>query len=174
MNVRTLFKFGLFALAAIMLSSAGAAAKSVYIPLGAANQVAEIDAGSLTVSRLFGPVENPHGLVITPDGRYLFAASIMEKPVTADQMNERPQGISDAEHKAHHAPNASASPAPPKSLSFITRINTRTGEIERRINVEKFTHHVAVTPDGARVIGVQSGASRIVVIDAKAALVLRY
>lgn len=174
MEVKTLFRFGLFALAAIMLASAGVAAKSVYIPLGVANQVAEIDAGSLTVSRLFGPVENPHGLAITPDGRYLFAASMMEKTVTADQQNDRPQRVSEAEHKAHHAPNASASSAPPKSLSFITRINTRTGEIERRIDVEKFTHHVAVTPDGARVIGVQSGASRIVVIDVETSRVLRY
>ena len=52
------------------------AAPTVYIPLGTANSVIAVDAANDTISQTYTGVDNPHGLVATPDGDYLIAGSL--------------------------------------------------------------------------------------------------
>ena len=146
----------------------------IYAPLGAANKIAEIDPKSLTVTRLIGPLDNPHGLAVTPDGKTLFAGSVAERVADGAKPESRPEGVSEEDHAAHHGGEKAAPQAPPRSYSFIARVDVASGKVTHRIDVEKFTHHVAVTPDGRWVIGVQSGAGRIVVVDSRTNQVNRY
>jgi YVTN family beta-propeller protein len=164
----------LTALAVLLLPAWAIAANPVYVPLGDANRIARIDGSGTRIDKLFEVPDNPHGLAISPDGRTLYAASLLEQVATAEPKAERPQGVAEAEHTTHHGGMAAMPSATPRSYSFITRMDAASGEIARRIDVEKFTHHVTVTPDGSRVIGVQSGAGRIVVIDTATNTVLRY
>lgn len=59
------------------------AAPTVYIPLGSANKVIAVDAATNEISAEYTGVENPHGLVVTPDGEYLVAGSVQETPAPA-------------------------------------------------------------------------------------------
>ena len=57
------------------------ASPTVYIPLGTGNQVIQVDAATDTITASYSGVENPHGLVATPDGEYLVAGSLNETPL---------------------------------------------------------------------------------------------
>lgn len=163
-----------------------ASAQVVFAPLGDSNQIARIDMKTGAIQKLYDKLENPHGLAASPDGHFLFAASLLEKIEGAGSGNEgkegkesmeamaRPEGVSEADHAAHHGGAVQQKSATPKTFSFITKLDAATGKILSRIDVGKFTHHVTVSPDGAYVIGVQSGAGRIVVIDTRTDKVLRY
>lgn len=174
MNLRQLTGRTLLAVLTVLSPFLALAADPVYVPLGDANQVLRLEGNGPRIAKVFGSLDNPHGLAISPDGRTLYAASMLEQVASADAKAERPAGVSEAEHNAHHGGMAAMPNVAPKTFSFITRINAATGEIERRIDVKKFTHHLTVMPDGSRVIGVQSSAGRIVVIDAVTDKVLRY
>lgn len=159
----------------LWITPAIARPSSVFIPLGDTNQIARVNAEDKRIEALYGPVDNTHGVAITPDGKALYAASLLEQVATADPAAERKQGVSESEHAAHHGGKASGvSSTAPRTLSFITRLDAKTGKIERRIDVQRFTHHLTMMPDGGQVIGVQSGAGQIVVIDAHTDKVLRY
>ena len=149
----------------------GAWASNFYVPLGAAGQVAEIDSDSYRIKRLIGGFANAHGLGISTDGKFLYVGSLVE---STEANPSRPVGVSEADHAAHHGGGSGSAASKNNSVSFITRVEIQKGTVAKRINVERFTHHVAVTPDGAHVIGVQSGAQRIVVIDARTDKVVRY
>lgn len=156
--------------ATLIATALPAAAGTLYVPLGDANRIAHLDAATADARVVqWGPVENVHGLALTPDGRTLYAGSQTEQPVVGSE-SSRPQGVSSDDHAAHHRPSVASG----ATYSFITRLDAATGEIERRIDVERFTHHVAVTRDGASVIGVQSGAGRLVIVDAATDTVRSY
>src|SRR3569832_567306 len=103
------------------------AAPIAYIPLGSANQVIAVDAENDKIIRSYSGVENPHGLVATPDGDYLVAGSLKETPVP--------------ESTPSNTPNSKQKKNQPKHNQDKTK-NPET----------KKTHHEAVTPDGKYVI----------------------
>lgn len=158
---------GMFASGLIQAARAG----EFYVPLGAVGQVAEIDSDSYRIKRLIGGLANPHGVAISPDGKSLYVGSLLEN---MGANPSRPEGVSEADHAAHHGGGSGIAESKDSSVSFVTRVDIETGSIAKRINVERFTHHLAVTPDGAYAIGVQSGAQRIVVIDSRTDKVVRY
>jgi len=51
----------------------GSAGPTTYIPLGAANQIIAVDAATHQIIAQYTGVENPHGLVVTPDGRHVIS-----------------------------------------------------------------------------------------------------
>ncbi|HSS64379.1 MAG TPA: beta-propeller fold lactonase family protein [Gammaproteobacteria bacterium] len=149
-----------------------AAAPSVYIPLGNANQVQVIDAARNSVTGVVEGVENAHGLAVTPDGRFLVVGSYSELPPGAEESPPRPEGMSEAEHERHHArPNRSA-PAE-VGTSYVSVADTDTRKVFRRIDVRGAVHHVAVSPDGRFAVTTHPGAGGISVIAMDAFAVIR-
>jgi len=116
------------------------AAPTVYIPLGTANKVIAVDAATDRITAQYTGVENPHGLVATPDGEYLVAGSLNETPV----------------------PNG-ASPETPNSKLFL--VHPAHGHVMLTIPVAGWTHHQAITPDGRYVISTHATRGRVSVLD---------
>ena len=129
-------------IAAAFLATAGlaGATKTVYIALGSGNQVIAINPATGKIITTYTGVENPHGLVATPDGEYLVAGSLSETPL--------PQGA----------------PADrPNSKLFV--IHPLHGHVMSTVPVAGSTHHQAITPDGRYVISTHLGRGYISVVD---------
>lgn len=116
------------------------AAPIAYIPLGSANQVIAVDAADDKIIRSYSGVENPHGLVATPDGDYLVAGSLKETPVPAGAPSDTPN-------------------------SKLYVIHPEHGHVMAEIPVSGWTHHEAVTPDGKYVISTHPTRGGISVVD---------
>ncbi|MFH1989564.1 MAG: beta-propeller fold lactonase family protein, partial [Pseudomonadota bacterium] len=116
------------------------AAPIAYIPLGSANQVIAVDAANGKIIRSYSGVENPHGLVATPDGEYLVAGSLKETPVPAGAPFDTPN-------------------------SKLYVIHPEHGHVMAEIPVPGWTHHEAVTPDGKYVISTHPTRGGISVVD---------
>ena len=122
------------------LSSSVMAAPTVYIPLGSGNQVIAVDAATDRITASYTGVDNPHGLVITPDGEYLIAGSLKEEPLKKGQ--------------AKDATNS--------KLFFIHPVH---GHVMSTISVSGWTHHQAITPKGRYVISTHSMRGSVSVVD---------
>ena len=126
--------------ALLAFSSVSYATPTVYIPLGSGNQVIAVDAATDEIIASYSGVDNPHGLVATPDGEYLIAGSLMESPPKADQPKESPTSQLFFVHPAH-------------------------GHVMSTIPVLGWTHHQAITPDGRYVISTHGGRGFVTVVD---------
>lgn len=116
------------------------AGPTVYIPLGSANKVIAVDAASNRITATYDGVDNPHGLVATPDGEYLIAGSLSETPL--------PQG----------APINTAN-------SKLSVIHPAHGHVMSTLPVAGWTHHQAITPDGRYVLSTHPTRGGISVAD---------
>ena len=116
------------------------AAPTAYIPLGSANQVIAVDTANDKIIRSYSGVENPHGLVATPDGDYLVAGSLKETPVPAGAPSDTPN-------------------------SKLYVIHPEHGHVMAEIPVSGWTHHEAVTPDSKYVISTHPTRGGISVVD---------
>lgn len=135
--------------ALLALGSAQAlAGPTVFIPLGSGNRVIAVDAATSRITASFPGVENPHGLVITPDGEYLVAGSLHETPLPAGS--------------PAHAPN-----------SKLYVIHPVHGHVMRTIAVSGWTHHQAITPDGRHVLSTHPTRGGISVADLQTDQVVR-
>lgn len=135
--------------AALSLASATAlAGPTVFIPLGSANKVIAVDAATNRITATYGGVENPHGLVATPDGEYLVAGSLKESPLPADSAPETPNSKLYLVHPGH-------------------------GHVMLTIPVSGWTHHQAITPDGRYVISTHPTRGGVSVVDLQTNQVLK-
>lgn len=135
--------------AALSLGAAPAlAAPTVFIPLGSGNQVIAVDAATDRITASYPGVDNPHGLVATPDGEYLVAGSLLETAL--------PPGS---------APNA------PNSKLFL--VHPGHGHVMLTIPVTGWTHHQAITPDGRYVISTHPTRGGVSVVDLQTNQVLK-
>lgn len=124
------------------------AAPTVYIPLGSGNQVIAVDAAGGRIMASYPGVENPHGLVATPDGEYLIAGSLTETPL--------PTGAS------HDTPN-----------SKLYLVHPGHGHVMATIPVAGWTHHQAITPDGRYVLSTHPTRATLSVVDLRVNKVVR-
>jgi YVTN family beta-propeller protein len=76
----------------------------------------------------------------------------------------KPEQVSEAEHKAHHVSNSNIDSDVAHS-SFVSIVHPEHGHVMRRIEVRGLTHHTAVSPDGRTAVAVHSAAGGISVID---------
>lgn len=116
-----------------------AAAPLVYVAAGSANEVIVIDAATSTVVKSFPGVQNPHGIVATPDGEYLIAGSIRETNVPNAKPND---------------PN-----------SQLALLHPEHGHVMASIPVVGMTHHQAITPGGRYVLSTHSTRGYVSVLD---------
>ena len=120
--------------------SAVQGAPTVYIPLGSGNQVIAVDAATDKIVASYSGVDNPHGLVATPDGEYLVAGSLKETPAPAG-----------------------ASAETPTSKLFL--VHPEHGHVMSTIPVAGWTHHQAITPDGRYVLSTHATRGYVTVLD---------
>ena len=126
-------------LSAITGGTAALAAPTAYIALGSGNQVVAVDVATDRIIKSYPGVDNPHGLVATPDGEYIVAGSMLEAPV--------PGAPKDA----------------PNSKLFL--VHPGHGHVMLTIPVSGWTHHQAITPDGRYVISTHPTRGGISVVD---------
>jgi len=113
---------------------------TVYVPLGSGNQVIAIDAATDKITASYPGVDNPHGLVATPDGEYLVAGSLTETPLTTGQAPDTPNSKLFLIHPAH-------------------------GHVMLTIPVSGWSHHLAITPDGRYVLATHPTRGNVSVVD---------
>ena len=112
----------------------------VYVPLGSGNQVIEFDAATDKITQTFTGVNNPHGLVATPDGEYLVAGSLSETPLTKGQSQSTPN-------------------------SKLALIHVTHGHVMSTIDVAGWSHHQAISPDGRYVVSTHPTRGNVSVVD---------
>ncbi|NOY66028.1 MAG: PQQ-binding-like beta-propeller repeat protein [Gammaproteobacteria bacterium] len=124
------------------------AAPTVYIPLGAGNQVIAVDAATDKIKASYSGVEDAHGLVATPDGEYLIAGSLKETPLKKGQPKDTPNS----------------------KLFFIHPVH---GHVMSTIPVSGWTHHQAITGDGRYVISTHGLKGSVSVVDLESNKVIK-
>jgi DNA-binding beta-propeller fold protein YncE len=124
------------------------AGPTVYIPLGSANQVVAVDAATHGITARYTGVDNPHGLVVTPDGEYLVAGSLAETQAPAGASHDTPASSLYLIHPAH-------------------------GHVMLTIPVAGWTHHQAITPDGRYVISTHTARGDVSVLDLTSNTIIR-
>ena len=129
-------------------TAAALAAPTVYIPLGSGNQVVAVDAATDRIIKSYPGVDNPHGLVATPDGEYIVAGSMLETPPAPGAPKDAPNSKLFLVHPAH-------------------------GHVMLTIPVSGWTHHQAITPDGRYVISTHPGRGGISVVDMQSNQVIK-
>lgn len=130
----------MFLLSGLLITQMTWAGTTVYIPLGSGNQVIAVDAEKDSITATYDGVENPHGLVATPDGEYLIAGSLKETSLKPGQPKDTPNSKLFLIHPAH-------------------------GHVMSTIAVPGWTHHQAITPDGRYVISTHPIRGNISVVD---------
>jgi len=130
------------------LSSPIMADPTVYIPLGSGNQVIAVDAATDKITASYSGVDNPHGLVVTPDGEYLIAGSLKEEPLKKGQAKDTPNS----------------------KLFFIHPVH---GHVMSTIAVSGWTHHQAITPKGRYVISTHGMRGSVSVVDLESNTVVK-
>ncbi|MCT8971523.1 YncE family protein [Microbaculum marinisediminis] len=151
---------------ALSVASLGVAqAATVYIPEGSAGQAIVVDAGTDTVVGRIGGLPDVHGLGAAVSGRYLVAGSYAE--TSSDQMPavDRPAGMPEDEHAAHHDAKARKGASSGNAVSILTIIDADDGKPVRRLEVPGAVHHVAVSPDGRYAVATHPNADGISVVD---------
>ncbi|MFI9652654.1 YncE family protein [Guyparkeria halopsychrophila] len=115
-------------------------APTVYIPLGSGNEVIAVDAATNEITATYTGLKNPHGLVATPDGEYLVAGSLSERPLAEGEDAETPN-------------------------SKLYLIHPTHGHVMMTIPVAGWTHHEAITLDGRYVVSTHPTRGGISVVD---------
>jgi YVTN family beta-propeller protein len=126
--------------ASMVLTNTLQASPTVYIPLGSANQVIQVDAATDEITATYTGVDNPHGLVATPDGEYIIAGSLKETPLKKGQAEDTPNSKLFLIHPAH-------------------------GHVMSTIPVSGWSHHQAITSDGKYVLSTHAMRGTVSVVD---------
>jgi len=126
--------------------------KMIFIAMGPSNQIKVIDPQTNEVVDTFPANKNPHGIGITPDGRYVFTTGTKMGP--SEMMME----------PGHDDGNQMDMKMKPGS-DYIVVTDAFSGEIIKKIDVGGGTHHMAVTPDGSTLLASIPSKSGIAVID---------
>jgi len=141
-----------------------AAAATLYVPMGAGNGIQVVDTQAGRVVAHVPGIINPHGLAITPDGRYLIAPSAEKRSAKERAMEDRgPKG-----HHRAHAGRTTASPTatgPTAGASQVDIIRASDLKVVRRIPFQTASHHITVSPDGRYAVVTHRDRGEISIID---------
>ncbi len=152
-------------LAALVMAMQPASAEPfVYVPLGGDGKIVVIDAAKDKVVDTINGLTAVHGLAGTPDGRFLIAGSFEERE-PGGAAPEKPTGVTEDEHAAHHGAAPAKSQKTGAVVSTVSVVRTADGSVVRRIDVPGAVHHVAVGPNGRFAVVTHPNEGGISVID---------
>lgn len=153
------------AVAMLLLASAPAFATTVYIPNGSAGEILVVDAETSVIKVRWAGFDAIHGLAGAPGAKYLVAGSYAEVAKEAAAAPAKPEGVTQDEHEAHHAPKAAQAMPADATVSILTILDTQSGEVVRRLEVPGAVHHVAMSPDGRLAVATHPTTDGISIID---------
>ena len=148
-------------LAAASTIATGAQA-DILLPEGDAGSVLHISADLSEIGRIDG-LENPHGLAVA-QGRGLLVVGSLAEEDAAEDMDmsvERPDGMTPAEHDAHHGASETGSGA----VSIVTLVRIEDHEVTARIEVPGMVHHVEVDDAERYAVVTHPGLGGVSLID---------
>lgn len=151
--------------ATLLLTSAPAFAATVYIPEGSAGEILVVDSDTGAVKARWTGLEAIHGLAGVPGAKYLVAGSYTEVAKDEAMAPEKPEGVSQSEHEAHHARKAANAMPKDAAVSILTILDAQSGEVVRRIEVPGAVHHVAMSPDGRYAVATHPTTDGVSIID---------
>lgn len=155
---RTVFPLLLTALAAFPAAAQGE--PIAYVPLGSAAGVLVVDAADDRALYTIRGLPEVHGLAISPDGEYLLAGSLLTGD--AGKIPEKPAGMSEADHAAHHGGGSVSAGG---RTSHLTLMKASDGTVLRRIPVPGAVHHVEIAPNGRTAAATHPGGGGISLVD---------
>jgi YVTN family beta-propeller protein len=155
-----------------LLPSTGASlpAPKAYVGLFKDNAVAVVDTGSNRVLKTIPIPPGPHGLVATPDGRWVYASSDGASTVsvidTATDTVDASIDVGQAPHGLAITPDGRYILVAIFGTSEVAFIDTSTNQIVGRVPVAQ-PHNIAISPDGklAYVAVQKQGATALAVLD---------
>jgi YVTN family beta-propeller protein len=147
-----------------------AVAPKAYIGLFKDNAVAVFDTASNTVTGTIPIPTGPHGLVITPDGRWVYASSDGDSVVsvidtTTDSVTDTID-VGMTPHGLAITPDGSKVLVSGFGTDSVEAIDTSTNQVVWQVPVPQ-PHNIAITPDGATAYagGQKQGAEQLAIID---------
>jgi DNA-binding beta-propeller fold protein YncE len=154
-----------FLLALLIFPVISPARVLVYMPLGAANAIAVVDADSDRVIAKIPGVINSHGLAITPDGSTIVAGSLTE--LSGTELPAKPEQMSTEEHRAHHSSSEQkqiiSRRGENRGILYLIDVSER--RILNQIRVPGSVHHNVITPDGKYAVSTHPASGLVSVVD---------
>jgi YVTN family beta-propeller protein len=145
-------------------------APKAYIGLFKDNAVAVLDTSSNKVTRTIAIPTGPHGLVVTPDGRWVYASSDGASTVSVidtrtDQVSASIE-VGQTPHGLAITPDGSRVLVAGFGTDQVEAIDTSTNQVAWQVSVPQ-PHNIAITPDGTTAYaGSQlKGSEALAVID---------
>lgn len=154
---------------------AARAAPQVLMPTGQAGTVLIIDSAGDTVVGEIAGVENTHGLAAYRSGSMALAGSL--NPIESGSVADKPAGMSDDEHAAHHGASGGGANqilSNAASTGITYQIDTAQRRIVKQITVPGFVHHTVVAPDGRYGISTHPASGVVSVIDMTAGKLIKH
>lgn len=150
--------------AVIAMDSASASGPRAYIPLGSANGAMALNLESYQVEAVAEGVINSHGSDISPDGQFIVMGSLT--PRVVDDAPERPEGVSESDHEAHHGGGTSKEQGD-RSDGRLYIIDPDRGKVVRQYDAPGPIHHVDITSDSQHAISTHpmEGGISVISID---------
>ncbi|MDQ6669651.1 MAG: cupredoxin domain-containing protein [Chloroflexota bacterium] len=147
-----------------------APAPKAYIGLFKDNAVAVLDTATNKVMKTIPIPTGPHGLVVTPDGRWVYASSDGDSTVSLiDTRTDQVSGSIDVGQTPHGlaiTPDGSRVLVAGFGTDRVEAIDTSTNQVVWELSVPQ-PHNMAITPDGATAYAAsqQKGSEAIAIID---------
>jgi YVTN family beta-propeller protein len=150
--------------------TAAAVAPKAYIGLFKDNAVAVLDTASNKVMKTIPIPTGPHGLVVTPDGRWVYASSDGDSVVSViDTSSDTVTATIDVGSTPHGlaiTPDGSRVLVAGFGTDQVTAIDTSTNAVVWQVGVPQ-PHNIGITPDGqtAYAASQKADAQALAVID---------
>jgi YVTN family beta-propeller protein len=156
--------------AAAPTAHAATAAPKAYIGLFKDNAVAVLDTSDNMVMKTIPIPTGPHGLVVTPDGRWVYASSDGDSVVSVidtstDSVTDTIQ-VGSTPHGLAITPDGSKVLVAGFGTNSVEAVDTSSNQVVWQVSVPQ-PHNIAITPDGktAYAGGQADGAQQLAIID---------
>ena len=140
-----------YALAYSPVAAAQSAAPKAYVGLFKDNSVAVLDTSTNQVRSTIPVPPGPHGVVITPDGRWVYVSSDGASTVSVIDTNTdsvtKSIEVGQTPHGLAITPDGSTVLVAGFGTSQVEAIDTATNQVTWKVGVAN-PHNFAITPDG--------------------------